>query len=175
MSNVLIGIIGVLLFIGLALAGALLLGDDFKAAGTDTKAAAVVQAMSQTTNAVEMYKLKTGGTLRSNDVTSTHALIPRFLKAAPVNPVTKLENIRIGDLYGGASSGTAMSINVPLGSDDLARNVCESIQRQTGQIAPTASFDARNGSLASSWLATQPTSAGCIRLWNGEFYGYHRL
>ena len=42
MSNVLIGIIGVILFIGLALAGALFLGPRFQAATISSKASATV-------------------------------------------------------------------------------------------------------------------------------------
>jgi hypothetical protein len=84
MSNVLIGIIGVILFIGLALAGALILGDDFRSASSDSQAAALVSQMQQVQNAVDMWKLKTGRSSLPNSDTSF--LVPRFLKTTAVNP-----------------------------------------------------------------------------------------
>ena len=84
MSNVLIGIIGVILFIGLALAGALILGDDFRSSKHDTKAAAIVQSLQQTSSAVSMYEMKTGETHRVG--TSLTTLVPRFLKTMAQNP-----------------------------------------------------------------------------------------
>jgi hypothetical protein len=84
MSNVLIGIIGVILFIGLALAGALILGDDFKTATNSSRAAALMAQMKQAADAAVMYKLKTGRAyLPSQD---TRMLMTRFLKSEPINP-----------------------------------------------------------------------------------------
>jgi hypothetical protein len=88
MSNVLIGIIGVILFIGLALAGALILGDDFKSASAGSKAAATMAQAQQIAAAINMYKLKTGRnmtTLEYRD-NATTLLVPRFLKAVPTFP-----------------------------------------------------------------------------------------
>ena len=87
MSNVLIGIIGVILFIGLALAGALILGDDFKSASSSTQAAAAASQLQQVRAAAEMWKLKTGQSTILNQDTSF--LVPRFLKVRAQNP-TKL-------------------------------------------------------------------------------------
>ncbi len=60
MSNVLIGIIGVILFIGLALAGALFLGPRFQEATTNSKAAASVQIMKQIADAANLYTVQEG-------------------------------------------------------------------------------------------------------------------
>ena len=60
MSNVLIGIIGVILFIGLALAGALFLGTRFQESSNTSRAAAQVQAMQQIANASNMYQVQEG-------------------------------------------------------------------------------------------------------------------
>lgn len=173
MSNVLIGIIGVILFIGLALAGALLLGDDFKAANSDTKAAAVVQAMSQTTSAVSMYTIKTGTKKSAENITGTSAMIPRFLKAAPINPVTKATGITLGDQNGNVNSNPASGVHMLLGYNDEAKNVCESIQRQSGQIAPTAAFDNTGRNLTvTNWTSL----VGCLRnSANSGYYAYAKL
>jgi hypothetical protein len=84
MSNVLIGIIGVILFIGLALAGALILGDDFRSASNSTLGATLMSQIKQAADAAEMRRLKLGvSTIPS---TGTEFLVPRFLKTAAVNP-----------------------------------------------------------------------------------------
>jgi hypothetical protein len=84
MSNVLIGIIGVILFIGLALAGALILGDDFKTANSAAKAAALMSQLKQAADAATMYRLKTGkGQVPSIE---TNFLVSRYLRTAAINP-----------------------------------------------------------------------------------------
>jgi len=89
-SNVLIGIIGVILFIGLALAGALILGDDFKSSSRDAKATALIAQMQQVSQAVEMYRLKTGTDFPSYAQINTDArMVPRFLKTPYVEPEGK--------------------------------------------------------------------------------------
>ena len=80
MSNVLIGIIGVILFIGLALAGALILGDDFRTASSSSQAAAAISQIQQIQAATEMWRLKTGQSMIFNQ--NTAFLQPRFLKTA---------------------------------------------------------------------------------------------
>lgn len=90
MSNVLIGIIGVILFIGLALAGALILGDDLKSSNRDAKATALVSQMQQVSQALEMYRLKTGAPFPSYaQINTDPRMIPRFLKAPYVEPEGK--------------------------------------------------------------------------------------
>src|SRR3546814_10920461 len=60
MSNVLIGIIGVILFIGLALAGALFLGPRFQESTNNSRASASVQAVSQIASAANMFEVQEG-------------------------------------------------------------------------------------------------------------------
>ena len=83
MSNVLIGIIGVILFIGLALAGALILGDDFRSSTNESKAAASVQILAQIAAAANMRQLKLGAPVNAGLASQ---LSPRFLKSVPTNP-----------------------------------------------------------------------------------------
>lgn len=174
MSNVLIGIIGVILFIGLALAGALLLGDDFKSANNDTKAASLVQGLVQTASAVSMSNIKTGAPRTPETLSASTTLIPRFLKAAPVNPVTDTVNMILVD-SAGASTGTNPAVGAVtlLGTttNSEAKAVCESIQRQSGQIAATASFDA---SVKSTNPSTWTSTYGCLQASAG-FYAYHKI
>jgi hypothetical protein len=175
MSNVLIGIIGVILFIGLALAGALLLGDDFKSANNDTKAASIVQGLVQTASAVSMSNIKTGAPRTAETLTTSTTLIPRFLKAAPVNPITDTVNMQLVDAAGATSgSNPATGAVTLLGTltNAEAKAVCDSIQRQSGQIAATDLFQTTNRTLVpSSWT----TNYGCFQHASAGFYAYHKI
>src|SRR3546814_10250090 len=73
MSNVLIGIIGVILFIGLALAGALFLGERFLGTKTDSEAARFIAEGAQIANAYELFGIQEGrypDAMRSEEHTS---------------------------------------------------------------------------------------------------------
>ena len=146
MSNVLIGIIGVILFIGLALAGALILGDDFRTASSSAQAAAVVSQLQQTQAAVEMWRLKTGQrTIMTQD---TSFLVSRFLKTPAVNPTSyartapyaywqgvMLNNdldTNVNDEAKGQVAGWAMIVVGP-GADAKARNTCSAIEEGQGR------------------------------------------
>ena len=85
MSNVLIGIIGVILFIGLALAGALFLGPRFQESTQNSQAASVMSSLRQASDAAELRMLDLG----VSTTPSTHVSFLTnggYLKAAPSNP-----------------------------------------------------------------------------------------
>ena len=144
MSNVLIGIIGVILFIGLALAGALILGDDFRTASNSSQAASLMSQMKQAADAADMYKLKTGSAYVP--AIETDFLVPRFLKTPAVNTTF---NAR-GDtsyLYRIAFNNSILVDNfrepiylgkwliAPIGQqgDDRALAICREIAQTYGQ------------------------------------------
>jgi hypothetical protein len=143
MSNVLIGIIGVILFIGLALAGALILGDDFRSASSDSQAAAAVAQAQQVQAAVEMWRLKTGQSTFPNQ--DTTFLVPRFLKSAATNPTSAgranqgsyIYSVHFNnDIYmDGNDEGrvpTASHLMIVLGAvtDAKAKGTCQTIAEQ---------------------------------------------
>ena len=84
MSNVLIGIIGVILFIGLALAGALFLGPRFQQASASSQGAAVMTSLKQVADAGELWKTQEGRSFLP--ASGTGFLVPGYLKSAPGNP-----------------------------------------------------------------------------------------
>jgi hypothetical protein len=134
-SNVLIGIIGVILFIGLALAGALILGDDFKSSQADSVAARYGTALSQMEAATAMMKLKTG---RSPVVGDFEAeLIPRFIKLRPVLGDGVFAGWRAGDNSGTPVPPTFTAVVAPPTSVNVA--ACLSYAQQVGQISATSS------------------------------------
>jgi hypothetical protein len=164
MSNVLIGIIGVILFIGLALAGALILGDDFKSASNESKAAAVMTTLSQLSSGANMYNLKTGAPYASDQITS---LVPRFVKSIPgAVGESYIFGFRMssGPLAGGPM-GVALTAWAP--GSVQGRAVCAAIAQNHGFVT---------GSDGEPPAAAGPTAApaGCIRLnavWGGVAAG----
>jgi hypothetical protein len=160
MSNVLIGIIGVILFIGLALAGALILGDDFQSATASSQGAAASQTLLQVQSAIDMWKLKTGqGSLRNGN---TEFLAPRFLKAAAQNPTRvgranpnsyqyqpKSNNDTCPDTNDEGALPDANILHFPVGYGIADKGVCQA-------MADVYS----NGNILST---TQPTATiGCV-------------
>ena len=174
MSNVLIGIIGVILFIGLAIAGAVFLGDDFMTASASTQAAAAMQQVSQTQAAVGMWRLKTGsGDPMTQD---TSFLVPRFLKIAAINPTTfgranltrYSASVHLNDDLdldqndqGKAMVAGWVMMEIGSNQDKRARDVCLEIEQQNGRT-----------SIANQRQPANPT--GCSD-WNGSFVVYGRL
>jgi type II secretory pathway pseudopilin PulG len=126
MSNVLIGIIGVILFIGLALAGALFLGPRFQESTNNSKASAAVQAVSQVASAANMYRVQEGKsdfTLSSTPVTATDLVSNNYLKSIPSNPAgTAIPSL-----------GTAGFVTMDLATN--AKSICDAINKQTGASA----------------------------------------
>jgi hypothetical protein len=149
MSNVLIGIIGVILFIGLAIAGAVYLGDDFMSASSDSRAAASVTQIAQVSAAIQMYEMKTGTNFAAG--TSLSTLVPRFLKSIPINPTTG----PAPDTYTSQvvnSGGRTSIILMELGTKAAA--VCSAIAAQNGMSAVPIAND----------VASVPTnSGGCFK------------
>lgn len=136
MSNVLIGIIGVILFIGLALAGALFLGPRFQQSSNSSKAAAVSSLMQQTANAVSMYEMD-GAKLPSSttDKVGSVLVASGHLKALPKSPM-KYGEITAVNSGGGVDSGPATFLYVNLGTDEVAKQVCLEIERGAGSPNP---------------------------------------
>ncbi|RYY05529.1 MAG: hypothetical protein EON55_26210, partial [Alphaproteobacteria bacterium] len=85
MSNVLIGIIGVILFIGLALAGALFLGPRFQEATLNSRASAIMTGVKQIADAVEMRRVNEGSRLVKSGQ-PTFLVSQGYLKSVPRNP-----------------------------------------------------------------------------------------
>jgi len=157
LSNVLIGIIGVILFIGLALAGALILGSDFLVASSSSKAAAIVQGLQQSSDAYAMNTLKTGAPVSADQGGSLIDILiaGRRLKSRPVNP---FNTVGSGGIYGADDVGQLnpakpmKHVIMTLGptGDRRIRDACYAIEEQMGSSNPelvdtAISFQFRNG------------------------------
>lgn len=150
MSNVLIGIIGVILFIGLALAAALFLGPQFQESTNNSRASAAVQAVSQVSNAANMYTVQEG-----HDAAAVADLTTgQYLKSVPSN------------ITGGAAPALDTTNNIV--SMDLdgtnGEAICNAIVKQTGQAL-----------VADAAAAGAAGPAGCYGDAVGGFFAYARI
>jgi hypothetical protein len=149
-SNVLIGIIGVILFIGLALAGALFLGPRFQESSNSSKAAASIQAVSQLAAAGNLYRIQEG---RDYDSWSPTGLVGTYLKSAPSNPTSiDAPAPDYADAGGDRTSNVVARMAVMRVSGN-ATEICDTIAKQTGMAV------ANKAPVSSTW----PTaSVGCF-------------
>ena len=130
-SNVLIGIIGVILFIGLALAGALFLGPRFQEATNNSKASAVSTSLVQMAQAAQMYNLSEGRSYPGSD--TTELVSKGYLKSVPQGGLGY--NFRTSELGGGAPGVSV----VGWAADSVeGRAICTAIARQTGMTMPSS-------------------------------------
>lgn len=141
MSNVLIGIIGVILFIGLALAGALFLGPRFQQSVAQSKASAVAQQITQVAHAISLRGLTTGTLQPSQDETVTAAVADGYLKAAPTNPFVSEQIFRVGDDLGSPNNNQARYVFTNIGLSEAAKAACVSIEKNAGVADPSDHID----------------------------------
>ena len=149
MSNVLIGIIGVILFIGLALAGALFLGPRFQEATLNSKASATVQAVSQIAHAAELRNISTGAPLTSSSDAIDKLSTEGWLKSVPSNP-SGGTGLFLQAIDGSTTAGTAHIVVAVLPRTANSKALCEAVVKQTsGRMID-----------GSTTMATDPT--GCV-------------
>lgn len=146
MSNVLVGIIGVILFIGLALAGALYLGPRFNGAQAESRASAYMLQLKQITDAAALRLSQGGGPVGDTEADVDALKTEGFLKG-------DLSAYDFSALEGGSHATVAYR---QMTDTPQNRAVCEAIQRAYGQT--------KSGSLdtTSRLLRETTTQQGCI-------------
>ena len=163
MSNVLIGIIGVILFIGLALAGALILGDDFLTASSSSRAVAELSRGKQIMHAVNMHDLKTGKKFgyRHEDGSRSYPgeLEPRFLKSG---------SVPTGWHFHSNADGGVLAVR-DLQANDETREICLEAMRQSGQI-PAESSDTTIPSLSITEINSYKTGCSALSMGGNPYY-----
>jgi hypothetical protein len=161
MSNVIIGIIGVILFIGLAIAGTSILGSDFMTASASAQAATVTSHLNQIAQGVQTLQARRGVTLPANTGAGIGAALVSYkaLDEVPINPLTPGNPYIATDAQGSATAGQTRIIATILGSSKLAHDTCFAIEEQAGNPNPAAVVD------ASTRFDTQALASprvGCI-------------
>ena len=164
MSNVLIGIVGVILFIGMALAGAVFFGPLMKGSVDEGRASGTSQVLAATASAVSVRNR----TLETRTPSgSSVVLAPDYLDKTPLNPVNG-EAIYLLDANG-SGSGPAMYAATRMPADRIG--MCEYLSRSGGGSVPVASVN-----------AIPRLRMGCVRLNSsvgpyavGDYVGFARI
>jgi hypothetical protein len=138
MSNVLIGIIGVILFIGLALAGALFLGPRFQESRNNSIASAQVAGMKQVADAISLYRLSEG----RDDLPRNSGTIIATLKNAGYlkSPVIDVTGRNTEIWY--SPTDHARTMHVMLGAQEAS--ICDAVNRQAGNGTTKTGLDFDN-------------------------------
>jgi hypothetical protein len=129
MSNVLIGIVGVILFIGLALAGATFFGPITSDSIAQAKANTIIEALGSTATAVHTREreLEVGTTASA----SADFLVPDFMSEAPRNAISG-SPVALTSSSGSTSSGQARYVVTGLGVNRQAVDVCRFVNAAAG-------------------------------------------
>ena len=166
MANVLMGIVGVVLFIGMALAGASFFGPVMGDAVLEGRANGLIQVLSTTAGAVSVrnreLETTTTGSINSN------ILFPDYVDDVPSNPVNGWA-VMLLTVNGMADTGLARIVGSKLGEADVA--MCSYIDKLGGgagiAINP-ATGQATNplaGVVAAAGVVTMPSQPmGCARI-----------
>lgn len=173
MSNVIIGIIGVILFIGLAIASATILGSDFMTATASSKAAVVTSHLQQIAQASQGLKARRGATVPSNAASFGQGLVSQnALRAVPVNPMSPSTPYLAANAAFGQDASDAAYVYTTLGpaSDSKARDVCFAIEETAGNASPGTVVDAAVDLVAR---ATTIGRLGCVNArQNGQYTAF---
>jgi len=154
MSNVLIGIIGVILFIGLALAGALFLGPRFQEATLNSKASATVQAVSQIVNAIELRNVSSGALTTASPDSLTKLAGEGWLKSIPSNP-SGGEAIFLHDKTA-STTGPAHIVAAMLPRAASSKALCEAVAKNVGSTTTDAELGMPNKPVGCAYASGDP-------------------
>lgn len=134
MGNVLIGIVGVVIVVGLALAGALFLGDRFKEASNDAEAARYIAEGKQISHAYELYGLQEGDYPQgeNSDEKMAQLINGGYLKSNPLGG-GRAQPGNSSAWYIDDATGSALTF---IGEDQTARNICVQARIQSNMPDP---------------------------------------
>lgn len=170
MVNVLVGIIGVLLFIALALVGASFLGPRFNQAMINSKAMSVTQMTSQITMALTMRRGDEGVPLVARTQLMS-LVLPGYLKALPLNPFMGEGGFPFRVLYSGDVESSLYYADVVFGSlghGDEMLQVCRSVNRQAGMGEDIPQMNVTDGTNISGMIKRP---LGCFQVHSTGIYG----
>jgi type II secretory pathway pseudopilin PulG len=156
LSNVLIGIVGVILFIGLALAGASFFGPSVAGSIQESKAMSAMRVVSETAMAVVSRNRDTESVLPA--ALSADALVPDYLSELPVNPVNG-GPVMLLTTGAQTSGGPATVVAIKLSPTPEQIKICEAANLASGGPVPVRTY--------SQAIPTQ--RSGCVQ--SGVNYG----
>ncbi|QAY80143.1 hypothetical protein [Sphingosinicella sp. BN140058] len=131
MSNVIIGIIGAMMVIGLALASATYFGPRVTQTHNQGDAQLAIEAVSSAANAIRVRDLEKSSVFQSG--TDLSSLNPDYLPEAPRNPFGGPAPMALNAT--GDTTGVAHFVALKL-AGLRASKICDEISRQTGGPVP---------------------------------------
>lgn len=115
MSQMFIGIIGIVVVIGLAIAGAVYFGDQFQQSRSKSRAAAAIAATSQVANATSILLAQEGGSVAATaDVTAQLVMRAARLDAFRRRRECLVEDIQVPALCGKPSVQVGEPVSMQL-------------------------------------------------------------
>lgn len=173
MSQMFIGIIGIVVVIGLAIAGAVYFGDQFQQSRSKSRAAAAVAATSQVANAAQVFLAQEGGVVAAASDVTAQLITPGYLSSLPTNPMVPANVPRLMT-GGGLLTGGADAAVIDLGAG--AEVVCRQIGIQTGQLASNATASATSVNIPNNISGCfRALAGGGAGLTTGNHYAYTRI
>lgn len=166
-SNLLIGIIGVALFIGLAMGAALFIGPQFDDAQNNALSSDTVQAVSSVASAVNSYRLATGYSV-GPALSSAQALVSAgYLRDVPQNTALagrppQIVNAAGADSANSGASGTFAPKYVIMSIGGL-QDLCTLIEKKVGSISTGQTVSAT----ARTMEGAVNRQVGCFRISTG--------
>lgn len=151
MSNVLIGIVGVILFIGLAVIGASFFGPVVSDSIMESRANGVIQKLATVANAVTLRNRE--GETRTQASPDASTLVPDYLDEVPTNPVSGAP-VSLVSQQAFTGGGDATYVASRISTSEM----CDYLNRNGGGASPAPTVTA---------MPNQPT--GCVRA--GVTYG----
>lgn len=186
LSSVLIGIIGIALFMGIAIGSAIFLGPRFEDAQAQSLGSSAISAVSTVAGGVNSYRMATGYAYGAGLENTQKLVTEGFLRAVPSNMVVAGRDPQIvgsnGLDYASTPVGQQPSWNpkfvyMSLGTD---QGVCGQIMRMLGYLGSGDTYDA-NTSYAPS-VGGDQRPAGCFRtntasaqIAAGDYVAYARI
>lgn len=169
MSNVLIGIVGVILFIGLALAGATFFGPITSDSIAQAKANTVILALGSTVSAVVTRNRELEASTQAN--ASTTSLVPEYLDEAAKSPVGGAA-VMLTSSSGSNAAGPARYAVTSLGTGKEGFDVCRFVNLASGNGDAPGNVSA----LVVDRSSGCGTSAGTIGPFGvGEYVAFQKI
>lgn len=170
MSNVLIGILAIVLFMVVAIGSAIFLGPQFDDAQSMGAASSAIQAVSEVATGVNTFRMATGYTYGAGLESAQRLVDAGVLRRVPENPVISGRAPQIIGANGNdflQSSAAEQAVWVPrvvvmsLGADRLA---CTHVMRMLGHISGEALV---SESAVTPLVGSNDRTAGCFRASQG--------
>ena len=178
MSSVLIAIIGMALFVGIAIGGAVFLGPQFERSQDSAVAARVLGDLGEVASGTDAARLALGVNGGSTIATPAAVSTAGFLRQVPADPTGVGRTYALLDEQGyqfaNSPSQATWSPRYAMLSLASDKDLCTTVGRKAGMLA--------SGTVVSDSAASPTGASGCIRFGgsapdvaNGDYVAYVRL